>query len=41
MITVFKSDDPMIGEVYHHIKDVSGFLEYTVDILHRIVVRRI
>lgn len=45
MVTVFKSNAPMLAlkqrEVYHHIKDASGYLEYTVDIFHRIVVRRI
>lgn len=45
MVEVFKSNDPMHAlkqrEVYHHIKDASANLEYTVDIFHRIIVRRI
>ncbi len=45
MVTMFKGTDPMhalkLIEVYHHIKDASINLENTVDIFHRIVVRRI
>lgn len=45
MAKVFKCNDPMHAlkqrEVYHHIKDASANLEYTVDIFHRIVVRRV
>ncbi|WP_297421069.1 DUF47 domain-containing protein [Clostridium sp.] len=45
MTEVFKGNDPMYAlkqrEVYHHIKDASTNLEYTVDILHRIIVRRV
>jgi uncharacterized protein len=45
MVAVFKGSDPMHAlkqrEVYHHIKDASVNLEYTVDIFHRIVVRRV
>jgi len=45
MAEVFKGNDPMHAlkqrEVYHHIKDASANLEYTVDIFHRIIVRRI
>ena len=45
MVAVFKGGDPMHAlkqrEVYHHIKDASVNLEHTVDIFHRIVVRRI
>lgn len=45
MAEVFKCNDPMHAlkqrEVYHHIKDASANLEYTVDIFHRIVVRRV
>ncbi|EKQ57975.1 MULTISPECIES: DUF47 family protein [unclassified Clostridium] len=45
MTEVFKGNDPMHAlkqrEVYHHIKDASTYLEYTVDILHRIIVRRV
>jgi uncharacterized protein Yka (UPF0111/DUF47 family) len=45
MAEVFKGNDPMNAlkqrEVYHHIKDASTNLEYTVDILHRIIVRRV
>lgn len=45
MVEVFKCDDPMHAlkqrEVYHHIKDASANLEYTVDIFHRIIVRRV
>jgi uncharacterized protein len=42
---LFKCEDPMHAikyrEVYHHIKDASLNLEYSVDIFHKIVVRRI
>ena len=45
MTELFKCNDPMHAlkqrEVYHHIKDASTNLEYTVDIFHRIIVRRI
>lgn len=45
MSGIFKCNDPMYAlkqrEVYHHIKDASVNLEYTVDIFHRIVVRRV
>jgi len=45
MAEVFKCNDPMHAlkqrEVYHHIKDASTNLEYTVDIFHRIIVRRV
>jgi len=45
MVSIFKGSDPMYAikqiEVYHHIKDASVNLENTVDIFHRIVVRRI
>jgi len=45
MVEIFKVNDPMHAlkhrEVYHHIKDASLNLENTVDIFHRIVVRRI
>lgn len=45
MAEVFKGNDPMHAlkqrEVYHHIKDASANLEYTVDIFHRIIVRRV
>ena len=45
MVEVFKCNDPMHAlkqrEVYHHIKDASAKLEYTVDIFHRIIVRRV
>lgn len=45
MTEVFKCNDPMNAlkqrEVYHHIKDASANLEFTVDIFHRIVVRRV
>jgi len=45
MVAIFKGSDPMYAvkqiEVYHHIKDASVNLENTVDIFHRIVVRRI
>lgn len=45
MVEIFKNIDPMQAikqiEVYHHIKDASVNLENTVDIFHRIVVRRI
>ena len=45
MAEMFKCNDPMHAlkqrEVYHHIKDASTNLEYTVDIFHRIIVRRI
>lgn len=45
MMEVFESNDPMYAikqrEVYHHIKDASLNLEYTVDIFHKIVVRLI
>jgi len=45
MAEVFKCNDPMHAlrqrEIYHHIKDASANLEYTVDIFHRIVVRRV
>lgn len=45
MSELFKCNDPMHAlkqrEVYHHIKDASANLEYTVDIFHRIVVRRV
>ncbi len=43
MVLVFKGTDAMKAikqrEVYHHIKDASVHLGYTVDIFHRIVVR--
>jgi uncharacterized protein Yka (UPF0111/DUF47 family) len=43
MVLVFKGTDAMQAikhrEVYHHIKDASVYLGYTVDIFHRIVVR--
>ena len=43
MAEMFKCNDPMHAlkqrEVYHHIKDASANLEYTVDIFHRILVR--
>jgi uncharacterized protein len=43
MAAIFKSNDAMnvikYREIYHHIKDASTNLEYTVDLLHRIVVR--
>jgi uncharacterized protein len=42
---LFNCDSPMYAikyrEVYHHIKDASLNLEYSVDIFHKIVVRRI
>lgn len=45
MSELFKCNDPMHAlrqrEVYHHIKDASAYLEYTVDIFHRIIVRRV
>jgi uncharacterized protein Yka (UPF0111/DUF47 family) len=45
MAEVFKCNNPMHAlkqrEVYHHIKDASANLEYTVDIFHRIIVRRV
>ena len=45
MTEVFKCNDPMHAlkqrEVYHHLKDAATNLEYTVDILHRIIVRRV
>jgi uncharacterized protein Yka (UPF0111/DUF47 family) len=45
MAEVFKCNDSMHAlkqrEVYHHIKDASANLEYTVDIFHRIIVRRV
>jgi hypothetical protein len=45
MVEVFNGGDPMLAlkqrEVYHHIKDASVNLERTVDIFHRIVVRRV
>jgi len=45
MAEVFKCNDPMHAlkkrEVYHHIKDASAYLEYTVDIFHRIIVRKV
>lgn len=45
MANIFKSNDSMhalkLREVYHHIKDASTNLEYTVDIFHRIIVRRV
>jgi len=45
MAELFKCNDPMHAlkqrEVYHHIKDASAYLEYTVDIFHRIIVRRV
>ena len=45
MVTLFKGTDPMYAlkhsEVYHHIKNASVNLDNTVDIFHRIVVRRI
>jgi len=45
MVTMFKGTDAMHAlkqrEVYHYIKDASISLENTVDIFHRIVVRRI
>lgn len=45
MAEVFKGSDAMKAlkqrEVYHHIKDASVYLGYTVDIFHKIVVRLI
>jgi len=45
MVTIFNGSDPINAikqvEVYHHIKDASVNLQNTVDIFHRIVVRRI
>lgn len=45
MAYIFKGNDSMhalkLREVYHHIKDASTNLEYTVDIFHRIIVRRV
>ena len=45
MVAIFKGMDPMHAlkqiEVYHHIKNASVNLENTVDIFHRIVVRRV
>lgn len=45
MAELFRCNDPMNAlkqrEVYHHIKDASAYLEYTVDIFHRIIVRRV
>ena len=45
MAELFKCNDSMNAlkqrEVYHHIKDASAYLEYTVDIFHRIIVRRV
>lgn len=45
MVAIFKGSDPMYAvkqiEVYHHIKDAAVSLENTVDIFHRIVVRRV
>jgi len=45
MVVIFKGTDPMYAlkhsEVYHHIKNASVNLENTVDIFHRIVVRRV
>ena len=43
MRAVFEGDDPMEAlrhrEIYHHLKDSSIYLENSVDILHRIIVR--
>ena len=45
MTNLFKGNDSMhalkLREVYHHIKDASTNLEYTIDIFHRIIVRRV
>lgn len=42
MAELFGSGDPMyalkLREVYHHIKDASANLDYTVDTLHKIIV---
>lgn len=43
MCAVFTSGDPMEAlrhrEIYHHLKDSSKYLESSVDVLHRIIVR--
>jgi len=42
MAALFACGDPMqalkLREVYHHLKDASSNLDYTVDTLHRIIV---